>query len=497
MRPPSRAVVEPHTKLLDLRVFGGIAVKVVSAGLQFLAIPVIISRAGLEIYGLFGLFSIVIMYFAMADIGITKSTVRFISMSRTEDHTEIFSVIFLLTGLFSFAVVGIGYLLSEPVLRLIGLEVTATNRMIYDLALVTSFLMVARSLYLSAAYALENFKFVYNTTVIFEILRWGGSIAAVLMFDNAILSLITTLAIATFLHVATLAYLVHVTGRIRITIPRNGRRTKSILRYSLSVFTIDVTNKISSYADKILVAATGLVLSFAHYYIAFQVVGKVADFLSGATIPYIQRVAKQFGTEDTAAIRTTMTDAYDKIGFLFLPPILTLLVFGKTYLELWLGREAAEDVYPYLAVLSAGYGLTIYGTISINLSNALGRTSVSILSSALMAAAILVGSFFALPRFGPLGMGVVWAACQAIPLVVVFPATMRLLGISQIGLVLRAIATATGIAVTFLAAKLLVQNLFADPGAYEVLAFALTSLALSYAPAALPLLKKLRASRVW
>lgn len=483
-------MTQHHAKILDFRMFGGVAVKVATAILQFIAIPLIISKAGLEAYGLFGIFSILIMYLAMADLGITKSTIRFVSMSQPEDVPEVFSVIFLLTTVFSAVVFGVAIILSEPILSLVKIESTGINRTVYYCALVSSFLLVVRSLYVSVMYALERFQFVYNTTVVFDMLRWCASIVAVTLFTNALLALIVVLTVSTFLHVMALAYVVHVSTRFRITIPRNGTVAKSILRYSFHVFMIDVMNKISSYADKILVASTGVVVSFAHYFIAFQVVGKISDFLNAATIPFIQSIAKNFGRGDTAAIRETINLAFDKVGFLFLPLILSLIVFGKTYLSYWLDPVTADNVYPFLAVLSAGYVVSIYGTISINFANAVGLTSISVLSGALMAGTIVVGGLLALPRYGPLGMSVVWTAAQIIPLVIVYTTTMRVLGISRILLLLRALSIMAVYAVAFLATKLLAQALLAAPTTQEMLVIALFTLTFSYSPIMLPLLRR-------
>ncbi|MFX0543395.1 lipopolysaccharide biosynthesis protein [Roseovarius sp. S4756] len=489
MRPKLRTAAESHATLLDLRVFGGIAVKIATAVLQFLAIPVIIWQAGLETYGLFGIFSILIIYFAMADLGITKSTLRFVSMSLAEDVSEVFSVIFILTAVFCLFFVGIGLLLSDPILWLMGIEATTSNRTIYYLALATSLLFVARSLYVSVMYALERFRFAYNTTVAFDMLRWGASIAAVTLFKETLLALILVVALSTFAHVVMLAYVVHFPNRVRIAIPKNASLMKAILHYSFSVFAIDIFNKVSSYTDKILVASTGVVVNFAHYYIAFQVVGKISDFLSAATIPYIQSVAKLFSRSDKAAIRATINAAFDKVGILFLPLIFSLLVFGKTYLSLWLDPVTAAEVYPFLAVLSAGYAMSIYGTITINLANAVGQTSISVLSTALMAGTILVGGLLTLPTYGPLGMSVVWTASQVIPLVIVFPVTMRVLGIGRIRLVLRAFATIAWIAATFFLAKVLAHALFLTPTSYEMLVPAIAALALSYSPTLLSLVR--------
>lgn len=485
-------MAERDVKVLGLRVFGGVAVRLATAILQFLAIPIIISRAGLETYGLFGIFSIVVIYFAMADLGITKSTLRFVSMSMTEGVSEVFSAIFILTTVLSVLIVGIGFFLTEPFLRLMEIEVTAVNQTAYQLALVTSFMFVARSLYVSVMYALERFQFAYNSTVAFDILRWGASIAAVMLFNDPLLALIIVVAASTFLHVITLAYVVHVANRVRITIPKNGTVAKSILRYSFSVFMIDMMNKISSYADKILMGSAGVVVNFAHYFIAFQVVGKISDFLSAATIPYIQNVAKYFGSGNAPAIRETINSAFDKVGLLFLPLILSLIVFGKTYLSLWLDPDTAKDVYPFLAVLSVGYAMSIYGTLSINFANAVGRTSLSVLSSTLMTGTILAGGLLALPVYGPLGMSVVWTLSQAIPLVVVFPITMRLLGIGRVRLMLRAYIAIVGITLIFLAVKLLAYRLFGDPTTHVVLMFALSALALCYLPTVLPVFRKRR-----
>jgi O-antigen/teichoic acid export membrane protein len=490
LKPDPQTYAKTRATLLDHRVFGGIAVKVVTAILQFLAIPLIISKAGLETYGLFGIFSIVIIYFAMADLGITKSTLRFVSMSLAENVSEVFSVIFFLTTIFSLFIVGIGFFLSNPVLGLMEIETTAANRLVYYFALITSFLFVARSLYVSVMYAQERFRFAYNATVAFDMMRWGASIVAISMFSNTLLALIVVVALSTFLHVLTLAYIVHNTHRIRIRIPRNATLAKAILKYSFNVLTIDVMNKISSYADKMLVASTGVVTNFAYYYIAFQVVGKISDFLSAATIPYIQSVAKNVGLGDKLVIRATINEAFHKIGLLFLPLILSLVIFGKTYLSLWLDPVIADDVYPFLAVMSVGYVMSIYGTISINVANAVGRTGISVLSGALMACTIVTGGLLVLPAYGPLGMSVVWTASQAVPIVVVFPTTMRMLGIKRTRLVLRALATIAGIATIFVAAKLLALALFKTPDPYEIIVFAVAALALSYTPTVLPIIRR-------
>ena len=492
MRQQPQEKTEHHGKLLDLRVYGGIASKIATAILQFTAIPLIVSKAGLEIYGLFGIFSIVIIYFSMADLGITKSTLRFVSMSATEKIPEVFSAIFLLATVFSLFIVAIGLFVSDSILALMNIAATVENRKIYYLALIISFLLVARSLYISVIYALEKYRVVYNTTVVFELLRWSASIAAVTLYTEVLMALIVVMTISTLLHVMTLAFIVHITNRVQFKIPRNLSVARAILRYSFSVFMIDTLSKISSYADKILVASTGVILNFTHYFIAFQVLGKISDFLSAASIPYIQSTAKHFGQKNAQTTIVTINAAFDTIGMLFLPPILSLLVFGKSYLALWLDPVIADDVYPFLAVLSAGYAMSIYGTISINLANAIGHTSISLVSSALMAATILVAGFFALPNFGPLGMSIVWTVTQAIPLAIVFPTTMRAFGISGAQLFLNSFVKIAGITVIFFITKILAYAVFENPTHSEILVFALVALVPCYLPTLHTLLRKPR-----
>jgi len=381
---------------------------VVPLVIAFFLSPVLISNLGDERYGIWALVESVLAYFALLDLGIGASIVRFVAKFDTTDDTEEVNRVFNTTFALFFAcgiivllgTSGIVYCWERPFnvpleladdfkLLLILLGINIALRL--SLGVFPAFLM-GLSKYPTICVIRSGVSVASACTLYFFITRGGG------LKELGIISVSFTILEHIMLAVCAKYSFPALQVRARYV---NNNTFRSIRGYSVWAFLSMIAGRISFSTDSIVIAA----FLAPQYITYFAIAARLTEYAKSS-----MRVITTVLTPATSSLETQGKKQYIRTIFLrgtryilyaFLPVQCGLIILGKPFLTLWLGSEYAEMSYSVIVILAIPLGLAVSQSVTGRILYGIGQ--LRFFSMLVMTEAVLnVGLSLLLVR----GMGI-------------------------------------------------------------------------------------------
>lgn len=199
-------------------------------------------------------------------------------------------------------------------------------------------------------------------------------------------------------------------------------------RFSLGMSVISASGLVITHLDKVVLSRLLALESFAHYSIAATVSRGLYAFITPVFSAYLPRLSLLVARVDPEAIARCYHTATQVMAVLVLPLAAVLAVYPVAILSLWLrDAQLATEVAPLVSLLVVGTSLNALMNVPFALQLAHGNTRIG-LSINLALVALLVPSLIVITlHFGAVGAAAMWAAANAIYLLVGLPVTHRVL----------------------------------------------------------------------
>jgi O-antigen/teichoic acid export membrane protein len=403
----------------------------------FFLTPYIVSRIGVDLFGLWSLIFAVVGIFGLLDLGFATAAVKYVAeLTAKKDHAARNQVLATLVVVYS----ALGVVCLLLVAALAGtapswFDLTGDQRGAFTLALWLLGTAVALGFPLSLFKAIlvgSGRMSLVNLVELGTTLGNAALIVVLLESGYGLLGLAASTA-ATML----LATLLLIPFAYRLTpdlslSPRNfeGRRVRELGSYSFYFFIANVAVLIILRIDPVVIKAFLPLSAVAVYAVA----AKVAEYtyllnkqFSNALMPL---VSQSKGADDPATVRRVLIDGTRFLMAIAAPFIALLLFYADDIIRLWMGDEFAGSA-PLLRILLVA---VLFTSLQLNAANVLGMTghhrfvAYSMGASAL---ANLVLSILLIRHFGLTGVAVATlVAAFAVETLIIVPRACAKNGVS-------------------------------------------------------------------
>jgi O-antigen/teichoic acid export membrane protein len=371
-----------------------------------LTIPYIVKGLGADGYGILSIAYMVLGYFSVFDLGLSRATVKFVAEHLSPDkiHKVPELVWTSLTLLF-----GLGCAGGLLVAAFVPIAVTHFFKM------PPSFVGQARtSLFILAAsmpimLGNDALRGVLEAAQRFDLVNYvkvPGSVCFYLFAALAIpagigvrgiVLLLVLVRLVTALAYLMLSFRVFPELRHKFHFSREAMRPLAV--FGGWIMVTNITGPIFGYLERFLIASVLSVGMLTYYSVPFDLVGKVLIFpvsIVSSLFPYFSYHGSRKGTEVA-----DVTSRVIKYLLLVMTPVTAVLVFfAKDILTLWLGTQFASQSTIVLQLVAVLFFFNAFSLISFTSVQALGRPDLKAIWDLIALPIYAVGAWWLMRRWG-------------------------------------------------------------------------------------------------
>jgi len=315
--------------------------------------PFILHHLGDTAFGVWVLIFSVTGYYGLFDLGIRSSVIRYVSKyTATDENEELAKVVN--TSLFSYSCIGLASLLLTLVLsfnvdhvfRKVPADLLPTARWL--LLMVGSSVAISFPLGVFGGFldGLQRFYISNSTNVVATLLRTLFIVIALNRgYGLLMVAFITVILplIAAILRVFIALHLRPVPIGLRYVERATFRR---IVNYSSSTFLIMVAGRLKFKSDEIII---GTMMSAA-YITYFNIGNRIVDY-AGQVVTTLAQVFVPMSSQSEAKgdinrLRKIFVVGNRVCAFIIFPICATLLILGRSVIEVWMGKKYVAMSYP-------------------------------------------------------------------------------------------------------------------------------------------------------
>ena len=401
--------------------------------LSLIAIPFLLSSLGELKFGLFSLFSILILILVISDFGLSKSGVRFITLFWNKPNEKyIYSTLFSLTLFSCFILIFFGVLLNKVILSLLIELDHEKYTYVFFLCIFITVMFIIRGYFISVVFSFQKYKFYNVSNIIVEIIKW--SLTVYVSYFNHPLKLIFIVHAISFLF-HNIILCIYTSQLIRkkkfkiIDFP-NIIICKKIISFSYKITIADFFQKIISYSDKILVAILGSISGLSFYYIAFQVVSKLNEIPSNILLVYYTRFGLSSSNNDRDQLVKDFSSASRIISIIVIPIAINLFMASNFLLKLWLQTESVENIENILNILCFGSMFSCLALPCFSLASAVGKPNYILVNNVCSSIFLILINIVLITNYGIIGAAYSWSIVQFFVLIFMSIKVSKYLNIS-------------------------------------------------------------------
>ena len=381
---------------------------------QLLYTPFLIGKLGQSEYGLFSLVSSIIGYLTVLDLGFGNAIVVHTAKYRALNDKKSEQVLHGMLRLIYFAIgiiAGIaGVVLALNSNNIFGATMTSDElSKMQTMMLILSFnlfITFAFSIYNSIITASEQFIFQKTLAIINTIAKPLLMIPVLFMGYKSI----ALCLVITFVNVAVLfANYLFCKNKLKITIKFRGfdkKLFKTIFAYSFWIFLTQIVDKINWSADQFILGAVSGTVAVS-VYSAASVLNlmfiNMSTAVSGVMLPKMSKMIAKKASSDE------LTREFIKVGriqyYIIFLMASGLVIFGKQFINLWLGPEFSES-YMVALLIILPVCLPLIQNLGLSIMQAMNKYKFKAISTFIMSLFNIVISVFLAKQFGATGAAI-------------------------------------------------------------------------------------------
>jgi O-antigen/teichoic acid export membrane protein len=414
-RPPMNKEAEPKNgPLVDLQgatlarntvySFLGLAVPYLVA---FASIPFVIRGLGLDRFGILSLVWVVFGYFTLFDLGLGRTTTKYVSEALGRGEMEKLPHYVWTTVGLQLLFAGVGgliFILGAPLIaeRLLKIPVayvqeTKTTFILVALSLPVNFVMNSFRGTLEAG---QKFGLVNAVKIPASILFYILPIVGLLLGFHLpgivfLLILSRVVALAVWLWLALKTYPVL---RVR---PRLDRAyIKPLFSFSLWIAASSIIYTVVLSVDKFLIGALLSVKSVAYYSAPNEAIIRLGIIPGSFALILFPAFSALSGAGRQDGLERLFSRAAKYLLMLSGPILVIVLNYAPVLLRLWLGQDFARQSATVVRLLAAGFLVSSLWTVPFSFLQGTGRVDIATKLQFLEAAFFLVTAFFFIGNWG-------------------------------------------------------------------------------------------------
>jgi O-antigen/teichoic acid export membrane protein len=400
--------------------------RLASVGSIYLFIPYYVRILGIEQYGIIALYSIILTFTALADVGLSASFAREAAMASHKSRlidllTTIERVLLAATSAVALAIIVCADLIATEWLNSSpGLSEDTVAFALRLMALTLPF-QLAGSLYTSGLLGLQHHGRANAALGIFAITRSGLVLVPLAFYPSLITFFGWHLFVCVAYMLATRSMLVRSMGLGRFAVGVfSFARLTPIFRFAGGMLIISAIASINTQVDKIFVSSVFSVREFGYYALAStlaQLPAVVTSPIMIALLPLLTSLSR------SASDQSIASDIYRSYSFVvaLLSSIASfgILFFSHEILSVWLGQSVVPNDAERITQLLAIGGLFLsLASMPYYFGLSRGHNKTSVILGLITLVLTIPLLFFATSRFGLAGATFPWVILNGVAFLV-------------------------------------------------------------------------------
>lgn len=415
--PPSREDTAGTSRLvrtIGFNTFCQIGAQLAPAAAAIFAIPVLLRHLGPEAYGIVTLFSTVLIYFAMLDLGLGRATTRFIAQSleagsRDEVGRYFWSSMLLLTG--AGLIVSVCFLFAVPVLVSHYLKISPA----YSQNAIQAFYLICATIPLVTLMAglrgfLEaagRFPFLSAVTACAGACMYVAPVVVVIEGGGLVAIAATYVAIRIGMAIAFAIGCLGTKHRppFRPTLDQKALKQMASFGGWLSVSNVIGTAMV--YGDRFLLGSFTGMAAVTSYSMPLDVIGRMQILITSfcaVLFPLLSRLDGSGSAHFQRVYRGALAIVLSSIT----PLTITVILLSPFLMRLWLREHNTSEAVFAAQVFLAGSIVQAMASISFTALHARGRADLAAWAHIAEFPIYCIAFFWAATHFGVRGAALVW-----------------------------------------------------------------------------------------
>ncbi len=374
----------------------------------FIALPILVRLLGTERIGLLSLITIVVGYFSLLDLGLSRAVTNAVSGAIGREEVERIPVLVwsaariqLLIGVISGGLLFVfAPFLATDVFKIsAGLRVDAQQSLMVSAA--TLPLVLFSSTLVGILQSLKRFDIIVAIQAPASVANFLLPVLTSLLWPSltvVVLVLAMTRLVTTFL---LLRSAVREFPAIRAVHPFDRHEFLQLLKFGGWLTVSTVVNPVMAYMDRFFIGASRGTTDVAYYSIPGDAISRLLIIPSSLS----QVIFPAFSSR-----REHSGDLYRQSMLLatcaLVPPVLVILFFGPDLLALWMGDDFARQSSLVLQILSLGILANGIAFVPSTFIQAAGRPDITAKLSLIELPAYAVLAFILIQAYGIVGAAI-------------------------------------------------------------------------------------------
>jgi len=405
---------------------------------SFFLAPYLIHKLGDSRYGIWSIVEAILAYFTLLDMGIAVCLVRFVARHHAiAERDQLNKLVSACLAVFCVAAIGalaLGAVMVPFVAP--GLEARANQpgdvAAFMLLMLANLALTLPLSVFPTILDGLQRFGIKSAVRLVFLAIRVAG-ILVVMEHSPALFPLAVVFTITNLLeHAVMIALSYRFLPGLQIRRSHIDRATlRQVKGSSIDAFLAMLAGRITVQTGAIVVGGFLTAAAAGHYAIASRLVEMAKNLLRSITATLTPAVSEREARGDHDGVRQMLLDGTRYVLYLVIPVHLGLLLFGRPFLQRWVGgEEYAQWCYPVLVILSATLTIGVAQSVASRILYGLGQLRLFARLALVEAALNLVLSLVLVNTLGLKGVAYAVAIPNVLFCLVVIALACRTLQIS-------------------------------------------------------------------
>lgn len=385
--------------------------------LAFWAIPILVRGLGEERFGLLALLWVLVGYFSLLDLGISRANVKFLSEAAALGDNVLLSktVWTSLTASAGFGLVvmvailgAIPFLLSN-VLKVSPSLYQEASQAFFFAAMSLPFMLVFGTIK-GVQMAFLRFDLVNLFQGGMTALQWIGSVVLTwygmgikeILFLTFLLRVIS--AVSAFLMLRGLIPTLYQNLKLW-----NKAVFKKIIRFGGWVTVSQALGPVLMYLDRILIGALVSLAAVAYYSVPQEALGRLIVIPVSLSIVLFPVFSGQIISEES---REGIKDLYDRsiryLAILMLPIAIGILVYAENILTIWVGPQYGKVSTLPFQIMAIGFLFNSLGQVPMTVLHAYNRPDLPAKFYMIELPIMVILNVILIPTLGIVGAAIVW-----------------------------------------------------------------------------------------
>lgn len=398
------------------------------------AIPRLINGLGTDRFGILTLAWLVIGYFSLFDLGLSRALTQVVAAKLSESHEThapalvwpALAMMFLLGVVGAVVMGGIAPWLVRSVLKIPTSLQAETLRSFYFLAAAIPLVIVTAGL-VGILSAFQRFGVLNAIRVPMGTYTFAAPLLA-LPFSHSLVLVTIVLVIGRLLGCAAYAA---ACAKLMPPMPSelklHSADIKPLFHFGAWMTVSNIIGPLMVYLDRFVIGAILSVTAVAYYATPYEMVTKLL-IVPGAIIGVLFPAFAASHRHDHDRMVRLFTRGTKYITLLLFPVLLAITGFAHEGLRWWLGEQFARNSTPVLQWLAIGVFINSLAQLLATLVQGAGRPDLTAKLHVLELPVYLLGLWWAIHTYGIVGAAFVWTVRASLDGVMLFWISRRFLG---------------------------------------------------------------------